>query len=175
MASYSLSISMKKLSFPTSTNLGIIPLWVIIFEVDVYVYGVVITSSPFFMSSTFKTSSMPAVALDTGIEQFVLQYFAVAFSNSASLGPDVIHPDLKTSATALTSASVISGGENGIFFFFKIINPLVYYFLYPVKNPVSFVILIPPDSFILFSKKSIIYFFSSELKFLSVFPGIDSI
>ena len=36
-------------------------------------------------------------------------------TNSFVFGPVVIHPDLNASATCLTSSSVISGGENGIF------------------------------------------------------------
>ena len=62
---------------------------------------------------------------------FVCVNSAIRLSSSLVLGPVVIHPDLNTSPTASTSLSVISGGENGIFILFVIINliPLFYTYL----------------------------------------------
>ena len=46
-------------------------------------------------------------------------------SNSFVLGPVVIHPERIASLTSLASASVISGGENGMFLSFMFIFVLI--------------------------------------------------
>ena len=51
---------------------------------------------------------------------------ATSLSSSFVFGPVVIHPDLKASATCSISASVISGGENGIFIFSTLLRFRIY-------------------------------------------------
>ena len=51
----------------------------------------------------------------SGLYLAVWQHMEIRCSNSLVRGPVVIHPDFMASATSKISASVISGGENGMF------------------------------------------------------------
>jgi hypothetical protein len=73
----------------------------------------VITSSPGPISRAFNKRCMPAVAEYNATARPALEYSQKACSNSAVLGPVVIQPDLKTSATASISDSLMEGLENG--------------------------------------------------------------
>ena len=73
------------------------------------------TSSPSPIPSKRNVISAQAVCEFRHTALLVPQNLATSFSNSFVLGPVVIQPDRKASVTCSISASVISGGENGIF------------------------------------------------------------
>ena len=64
---------------------------------------------------------MAAVAEFRATALCVWQQSAMSRSNSFVFGPVVIHPERIASLTSFTSASVMSGGENGIFLSFMFI------------------------------------------------------
>ena len=80
-------------------------------------YALVMTSSPAPIPKNLNIDSRHAVAEPKATALLVPQSLAILFSNSLVLGPVVIQPLLRASATADTSASVISGGENEICLF----------------------------------------------------------
>lgn len=73
------------------------------------------TSSPGPTPMMRSAISMQAVAelRHTALE--VPQHIEIRCSNSLVFGPVVIHPEPSTSDTMEASASVMSGGENGMF------------------------------------------------------------
>ena len=86
----------------------------------VYVYAGTITSSPSPIPSTLNTNSKAAVAEFKHTVLGVVVNSDNLLSNSFVFGPVVIHPDFKVSITSLISSSIISGGENGILYFFHL-------------------------------------------------------
>src|SRR5699024_7845061 len=72
-------------------------------------------SSPGPIPSWCSVSSMAAVAEFKHTARLVWQKDATWRSSSLVLGPVVIQPERRVSATCAISASPISGGENGIF------------------------------------------------------------
>ena len=75
------------------------------------------TSSPAPIPKNLSIDSRHAVAEPSATALSVPHSLAILFSNSLVLGPVVIQPLRSASATADTSASVISGGENEICLF----------------------------------------------------------
>ena len=82
-----------------------------------YVYAVVITSSPSPTPSTRRINSAAAVAEFRQATLLVPMYSANSFSNRFVFGPVVIQPLFSASTTSAISSSVISGGENAICLF----------------------------------------------------------
>ena len=77
------------------------------------------TSSPSPISKTRRISSKAAVAEFKHTVRLVWVYSDKRLSNSFVLGPVVIQPERKVSATSAISSSVISGGEKGILYFVR--------------------------------------------------------
>ena len=82
------------------------------------------TSSPSPIPQTRKFSSSAAVAEFRHTTLLVWQYSANLRSNSLVLGPVVIQPERRASATSFISSSEMSGGLNGITLFSIIVLPL---------------------------------------------------
>ena len=83
-----------------------------------YVIAGTITSSPSLIPRTRNVNSNAAVAELRQTVFGVLVNSDNLLSNSFVFGPVVIQPDFKVSITSLISPSLISGGENGILYFF---------------------------------------------------------
>ena len=81
------------------------------------------------MLNTFKIRSKPWELLARVTALSAAQYSFIFYSNNRTLGPLVIHPDLKTSTTAFTSCSVISGGEKGITRLFIVKSTSKHYYI----------------------------------------------
>ena len=88
----------------------------------VYVYEDVMISSPGPISSIRSIDSNHAVALFWHTAMSDSQNLAICLSNSLVRGPVVIHPDNRAALTSCASCSVISGGENGIFIIYLLLD-----------------------------------------------------
>ncbi|OGV67274.1 MAG: hypothetical protein A2283_05030 [Lentisphaerae bacterium RIFOXYA12_FULL_48_11] len=97
----------------TSTKTGFAPASTMRFTVETQVIDGVITSSPGPIPKAVRMTCIPAVAEAMATASWHPVYLRNSFSNSVFLGPVVIHPDRRTSFTALMSWLVIEGRENG--------------------------------------------------------------
>ena len=99
------------------------------------------------MPNIFNASSIEEVALESNFTFFTSIYFDNSSSNSLLTAPLVIQPDFNTLTTAFISLSVISGGENGIFFFINLsyIN-FIYYLLIAIFSIISTTLFMPIKS-----------------------------
>jgi hypothetical protein len=102
-----------RVSFATSANTGVAPARTIRLTVETQVMEGVITSSPGPMPRARRRRCIPAVPEDSATAPRHPTYSQNLCSNSAPLGPVVIQPERRTSATAAISPSVMDGLENG--------------------------------------------------------------
>ena len=85
-----------------------------VFAVEAKVSGVVMTSSPGPMPCVSSARCSAAVQELTATQCFAPTYAANCFSNSMVRGPFAHQPERMAAASASTSASEMSGRQNGI-------------------------------------------------------------
>src|SRR5437762_327696 len=101
-----------------SANTTVAPVWRIAFADAMNVNDGTITSSPGPMPAVARARCRPVVQDVVAMPCFAPTYDATAFSNSATFGPWVTHPDLIDAYGALASSSPSEGFVIGTFSFF---------------------------------------------------------